>query len=371
MKKSTLYGLVLCLNLLIADVAISAEVTIAVIAPKAGENVSSGQELFKGAELAVNELNANGGLLKQKLDLLTIDDRCDDRLAISTAEMLTLLNSKKVVLVIGPYCTNRYEETSNIYKNAQIFQIIPTAAALHGGDDEAKEQFTLLNNKAQMSADFFAFYNQNFAGLKVGFVYDNTISNGYEETAKELYNAFKRYGKSDRLKFYPYTAQSETSDLAQAFLRDDINLLLISGLAEDTANIIYSAKQQNKNILIFSAKKNLTTKLIDNLGKKANGLYAMELADIKDSLLFTESLVDLRLLGIEPEGLEAYSYAAIKLWGELVKQAKTFDYATLTSTVVKPKLQEKWQAFLIHSGKSRSAKYVIEMYKDNDFKQVY
>lgn len=73
----------------------AADITLAVIAPKAGEYAQSGKELFDGARLAVREINDNGGLNGEKLDMLTIDDRCDDRLAISTAEMLTLLKSKK------------------------------------------------------------------------------------------------------------------------------------------------------------------------------------------------------------------------------------------------------------------------------------
>ena len=75
-----------------------AEVTLAVIAPKSGEYARAGEELFNGAKMAVQEINDNGGLNGEKLDMLTIDDRCDDRLAVSTAEMLTLLKSKKIGL---------------------------------------------------------------------------------------------------------------------------------------------------------------------------------------------------------------------------------------------------------------------------------
>lgn len=371
MKKVLIYILTYLLCFCPWYFAHAADITIAVIAPKAGENAKEGSELFKGAKLAAEEINSSGGLLKQKIDLLTIDDRCDDRLAISTAEMLTLLNSKKVVLVIGPYCINHYEETAEIYKNAEIFQIIPTTEAFHTKDIERKDQMLLLNTKTQMSTDFFNYYNNNFAGLKVGFIYNSDANLGYDETASELHTAFRRYGKANLLKFYPYTAKQDVDDLAQQLKLDDINVILVVGRTNEVTDIIYAAKKQNKNLFVFSNKKNFPPELISDLGKRAAGLYAMELADIKDSLLFTESLVDLLLLGIEPEGLEAYSYVAIKQWSNLIKQNKTFNYKQLLKKIHDAEHQENWQAFLMHSGKANSAKYTIETYKEGDFKQVY
>lgn len=146
----------------------AADITLAVIAPKAGEYAQSGKELFDGARLAVREINDNGGLNGEKLDMLTIDDRCDDRLAISTAEMLTLLKSKKVGLVVGPYCSNRFDEIAGIYERAKIFQIVPTTVAYNAGSAGKKGQILLLGTKAQMSGDFFSFTIVILPGLKSG-----------------------------------------------------------------------------------------------------------------------------------------------------------------------------------------------------------
>ncbi len=369
MKKRLFYILLLCL--FCAPLAFGAEVTVAVIAPKAGENIEAGNELIAGAKLAADELNADGGLLKHKIDLLTIDDRCDDRLAVSTAEMLSLLNSKKIVLVIGPYCAEKYDDIARIYEEGKIFQIVPTTVALHADDTEKKDKFILLNTKTRLSSDFFQFYNNNFAGLKVGFIYDSTLSAGYEETATELQAAFARFGKADLLAFYPYTSHKSEDKIAKRLKDDNINVILIVGRTKYVTPIIEAAKEQNKNLIVFTNKKNLTPELIDDLDEDTNGLYAMDLADIKDSLIFTETLVNLRLSGTSPEGLEAYSYTALKLWSDLVKQTKKFDYSALVKQAKKPEQQEKWQDFLMHSGKADDVKYTIEMYKDGDFKQVY
>lgn len=350
----------------------AADITLAVIAPKAGEYAQSGKELFDGARLAVREINDNGGLNGEKLDMLTIDDRCDDRLAISTAEMLTLLKSKKVGLVVGPYCSNRFDEIAGIYERAKIFQIVPTTVAYNAGSAGKKGQILLLGTKAQMSGDFFQFYNRNFAGLKVGFVYNDKPEDGYSEVAKALYDEFRRFGKGELLKFYALNReQGGMYDLARMMEKDGINVAFVLGENDETVNFIRAAKDVQRSIILFTSKNMVSPDSLKRLGKDAEGLYVMTLPGLKDSLMFTENLVNLRLLGIEPEGLEVYSYVAVKLWGDLVRQVNGFAYEKLAKAANSAALREKWSEFLMHSGSIESSKYIIEMYQNGEFRQVY
>lgn len=349
-----------------------ADITLAIIAPKTGEYAKEGAELFEGARLAAEELNDQGGINGQKIDLLTIDDRCDDRLALSTAQMLTLLKSKTIGLVVGPYCSNRYNEISEIYENAKIFQIVPTTEAYDRGNTNKKGNLLFLGTKEQMSRDFFNFYNNNYAGLNVGFVYDGKKETGYNDVAKSLYDEFRHNGKINLLKFYTLNEEvKDIDDTVETLISDDVHIIFTLGEKEEVSELIYEAKSKDKNMIIFTNKKILPKKELEDLGKKANGLYLIDLPSLKDSLMFTESLVDLRLLGVEPKGLETYSYVAIKLWGDLAKKVKTFNYQRLLSAANDPALKEKWGEFLMHSGSISSAKYIIEQYHKGAFKQVY
>lgn len=360
------------LALLAVGLPAKADITLAVIAPKAGEYAQAGTELFNGARLAIQEINDNGGLNGERLDMLTIDDRCDDRLAISTAEMLTLLKSKKIGLVVGPYCSNRFDEIADIYDKAKIFQIVPTTVTYNAANLDKKGQILLLGTKAQMSGDFFRFYNRNFAGLKVGFVYNDKPENGYAEVAKSLYDEFRRYGKSELLKFYALNReQGGVYDLARSLEEDGVHIAVVLGESDETVNFIDAAKEVNSRLIVFTNKGLISPNALKKLGKDAEGLYVMDLPGLKDSLMFTENLVNLRLLGIEPEGLEVYSYVAVKLWGDLAKQVKGFGYDKLSQAANSAEAQEKWSEFLMHSGSIKSAKYIIEMYQKGEFKQVY
>ena len=369
MKKIKL--ILIITSLLLYPLVGYADITLAVIAPKAGEHAKSGTELFNGAKLAIEEINSNGGLNGEKIDVLTIDDRCDDRLAISTAEMLGLLTSKKIGLVIGPYCSNRFNEIADIYEKAQIFQIVPTTVTYNNANIEKKGRILLLGTQSQMSGDFFKFYNNNFAGIKVGFIYDDNNEDGYSEVAKTLFEEFRRYGKSDLLKFYTLNSNSNTRDITKNIKKDKIGVLFVLADRDDTYNFIENVKDKDENMIIFSTKKMLPEKNLLRLGDDANGIYLMSLPGLKDSLMFTEELVDLRLRGIEPEGLEAYSYVAVKLWGDLVKKVGGFSYKKLSNVANSVEMKEKWSDFLMHSGSFKSSKYTIEQFINGEYKQVY
>ena len=362
----------LCFWQAMAAIPAAAEVTLAVIAPKSGEYARAGEELFNGARLAVQEINDNGGLNGEKLDMLTIDDRCDDRLAVSTAEMLTLLKSKKIGLVVGPYCSNRFDEIAAIYEKGKIFQIVPTTVAYDAGSTDKKGRILLLGTKAQMSGDFFQFYNRNFAGLKVGFIYNDKPEEGYAEVARALYDEFRRFGKSELLKFYALNReQGGAYDLAETLKSDGIEIAVVLGGREETAELFRAAKDVQKRLILFTNKAMVPPETLKNLGEAAEGLYVMGLPELKDSLMFTENLVNLRLHGIEPKGLEAYSYVAVKLWSDLAREVEGFAYEALAKAANSEALKEKWGEFLLHSGSIGASKYIIEEYRDGGFKQVY
>ncbi|MBQ8750748.1 MAG: amino acid ABC transporter substrate-binding protein [Alphaproteobacteria bacterium] len=366
-KKFTI-NILLALSLLIPHIAL-ANVTIAVIAPKAGKYKKQGDELFNGAKLAINEINDNGGLNGKKLDILTIDDRCDDRLAISTAQMLSLINSKKIALVVGPYCSNKFDEIASIYETSKIFQIVPTTVAYNSGDIDKKGQIMFLGTKSQMSDDFFKFYNQNFAGLKTAFIYDDNKEDGYADVAKSLFDEFKRYGKSELLKFYTLNSDTNIQDLNQTLTKDRINISFILSKKDLTTDFIQQIK--DPNMIIFTAKNMLSPTFFKNHEKNNNIIYLLALKSFKDTLMFTENLVDLRLHGIEPKGIEVYSYASVKLWSDIAKNIKDFDYDKLSKNANSEELKEKWSEFMMHTGSLKSSKYIIEMYNNGEFKQVY
>ena len=101
-----------------------ADIPLAVVGPMTGDNATFGAQMKAGAEMAVADLNAAGGLLGQKLDLAIGDDACDPRQARDVANQVV---SRGVKLVAGHYCSGSSIPASEVYHEANVIQISPAS----------------------------------------------------------------------------------------------------------------------------------------------------------------------------------------------------------------------------------------------------
>ena len=65
-----------------------AEVLIGVAGPMTGQLAWIGEQMQRGAEMAVADINAAGGVLGQQVRLITADDFCDPEQAVAAAQKL-------------------------------------------------------------------------------------------------------------------------------------------------------------------------------------------------------------------------------------------------------------------------------------------
>ena len=65
-----------------------ADVLIGMAGPITGKEAWLGEQFQRGAELAVAELNAAGGVLGRKVELITADAFCDPEQAVAAARKL-------------------------------------------------------------------------------------------------------------------------------------------------------------------------------------------------------------------------------------------------------------------------------------------
>src|SRR3546814_8613767 len=56
-------------------------IAIATVAPITGQYATFGEQMKRGLEMAVSDLNANGGVLGQKIQGIVEDDACDPKQA--------------------------------------------------------------------------------------------------------------------------------------------------------------------------------------------------------------------------------------------------------------------------------------------------
>ena len=350
-----------------------AKITVALIAPMAEDFRQQGAEITQGVERAIEEINRDGGLLKKKISLLKIDDQCSDSIAVSTAQMLSLLKDKqRVSLVIGPYCANAFETVADIYASAKIFQIIPTAVNFAQAKTIKKGLVKMLGYTNQEAKDFFAFYNGHFAGDRVAIVYNKKNGESASEAAA-IVEEFQKHGKSVVLKQYDYqTTDKDYNELAEKIFDDEMKMAFLLGSSANIRKMAYALKREDENFVLFTNKYKAGEKFFDTLGDYADGTYFMELKGTVDDPEFAETLVKLRLSGFEAEGLSLYGYSAVKLWQNLVQKAKSFDYDKLSNAVNNKTIRTEFGYKMFHNGAPKTNEsYAVYRYKDGGFTKVY
>lgn len=87
-------------------------ILIGIQVPTTGSEATYGQDMFNAAELAAEEINANGGLLGREVELVTGDSACDPQQSVNAAGNLV---SRDVVGIVGGYCSGATMPTLNTY----------------------------------------------------------------------------------------------------------------------------------------------------------------------------------------------------------------------------------------------------------------
>ncbi len=350
-----------------------ADVNIAVIAPKAGEYKKFGDELISGVETAVNEINDRGGLAGEKINLITVDDQCDDRIAVSTAQMMAVSSSRrdKMSLVVGPFCPNAFGEVSDIYAKAEIFQIIPTTVSRREAQHRHKGLVKMVGYKERQAHDFFAYYQKTFPNQKVALVYDGDMR-PVVEVAAALQEEFRKNDQAYNLKTFNFRNYDNIASLSAEILNSEIKIAYIMGQPEEISQLARGLKREHKYFVVFTNRYQSDETYNRILGDLAEGSYFMALPSLKDNPAFTETLVRLRLLGVEPEGLSVYGYSAVRLWEELVEQSESFDYEKLAEALKSGKFPAAWGDAAYNDGNPEdSLPYGIYRLYGGEYTQVY
>ncbi len=119
MKKGVILAAagLLALGLADAGPARAAEITIGAQVPTSGSEAPYGIDMLNAIRMAAGEINAKGGVLGEKIDILPGDSACDPQAAVNAASKLV---SQGVTGVVGGYCSGATLPTLKVYGDAHV-----------------------------------------------------------------------------------------------------------------------------------------------------------------------------------------------------------------------------------------------------------
>jgi branched-chain amino acid transport system substrate-binding protein len=297
--------------------AAQAQIKIGVAGPLTGSNAAFGTQLKVGADLAVADINAKGGLMGKKIVETVVDDACDPKQAVTAANQLV---ADGVVLVDGHFCSASSIPASKVYADNGIVEISPASTNPQYTDDASSNLIFRTcgrdDQQGKVAAEYIA---KHFKGLKVAVLDDNsTYGKGIGDQVRM--NLAKlgvpvTYSTS-------YTAgDKDYSALISRMKQAGIQLVYIGGYYADSGLIMREGATQAFTPQYFSEDAAVTSALWQVAGPSAEGMLMTFPPPAEKEPSAAAAVAELTAAKEDPTGYVLYSYATIQIWAEAAKKA--------------------------------------------------
>jgi len=311
---------------------VRAEVVIAVVGPISGQLAPLGEQVRRGAEMAVKDLNLQGGVLNKKVSLIVSDDACDPARAVKVARNLA---NKKVNFVAGHLCSSSSISASAVYAENGILMISPvstspalTDAAFNKG---WKNVFRVSGRDDAQGIVAGKFIASKFKGQKVAIIHDMTdYGKGLAEKARE--NLRAAGGKE--VLYEAYTpGKKDYSKLISRMKATGVTAFYLGGHHVEAGLMIRQAHEQDYKPRLISGDVLVTEEFWKISGPAGEGTIMTYLPDQRKKLESRDVVARFRKQKFDPEGYTLYAYAAVQVWAEAAKRAKSLKMAAISNAI--------------------------------------
>ena len=333
--------------------AAQADITIAVAGPMTGDLAAFGEQLRRGSEMAVKDINAAGGVNGEQIKLEIGDDQCDPKQARQVANDLV---AKGVVFVAGHFCSGSSIPASDIYKEGKILQITPASTNPKLTDDAAAKGnttvFRTCGRDDVQGATVGAYILKNNKNGKIAILHDKSpYGKGVADETKKAIN-------KGGLKETMYEAYNDTDKdftaLINKMKQAKIDIIVLGGYHTAGALMIKQAREQGLAAKMMGFDSLETAEFAQLGGAATDGVLMSFPPKAEDDPKNAALVKKFRDAKYNPEGYTLFSYAAVKAWAEAAKKAKATDAAAVAAA--------------LRSGKYDSAVGVLEFDQKGDIK---
>src|SRR5437762_3176018 len=269
--KYLFHSVILAAALTMAAGAANAQnMPIAVVGPITGSNAALGEEMRRGAKMAVADINAKGGVLGKKLNLVIRDDAGDPRQAVAAANDVV---GKKVVFVAGHYCSSSSIPASAVYNEAGVLQMTPASTNPALTDDAAKKGwnnvFRACGRDDVQGGTAGKYLADRFKGKNVAIVHDKTAyGKGIADETKKAMNAA---GLNEAMYEAITAGDKDFSALISKMKQANIDVIYFGGYQTEAGLIVRQARDQGLKAQFIGADALVTEEFWKITGAAGEG----------------------------------------------------------------------------------------------------
>jgi branched-chain amino acid transport system substrate-binding protein len=289
---------------------------IAVVGPVTGQYASFGAQMKNGGEMAVEDINAAGGVLGKKLDLDIGDDACDPKQAVAVANQMT----------------GSSIPASKVYAESNMVQISPASTNPAFTDDRAGPNiYRVCGRDDQQGGVAGKYLASHFADKNIAIIDDKTAyGKGLAEETRKAMNAA---GKQEVLTESYTAGEKDYSALVSKLKQANVDVLYLGGYHTEAGLIVRQMRDQGMATILMGGDALITQEYWSITGPAGEGTLMTFSPDPRKNPAAAEVVKRFKDKGIEPEGYVLYTYAAIQVWKQAAEKAKSTESAEVVKAL--------------------------------------
>jgi len=327
MTRITTLGLAVGAAIAFASAA-QADIKMAVTGPLTGPNAAFGAQLKNGVEQAVEDINAAGGILGQKIVLSYGDDVSDPKQGVSLANKFS---GDGVKYVVGPFNSGVTMPSSEVYQENGILEITPSATNPKITERGMWNIFRTCGRDDQQGEVAGKYILGKFKGKKIAVVHDKTTYG--QGLADETKKAMNKGGLKEVLYEGVNVGEKDYSALVSKIKASGADLVYWGGLHTEGGLIVRQMRDQGLKAPMMSGDGITTDEFASIGGPGVEGTLMTYGPDARNNAAAKDVVAKFRAKKFEPEAYTLYSYAAVQVIKQAAEQAKSLDPKKVSETI--------------------------------------
>jgi branched-chain amino acid transport system substrate-binding protein len=319
MRKMLLTGVALGLGLAFSGAA-NAQIKLGVGGPITGPNATFGAQLKNGAEQAAEDINAAGGIMGQKIQVVVGDDVSDPKQGVSVANKFS---GEGVKMVVGHFNSGVSIPASEVYQESGIIQITPASTNPRFTERNMWNTFRTCGRDDQQGAVAGAYLASKFKGKKVAIIDDKTPYG--KGLADETRKAMNGKGLKETMSESINTGEKDYSALVSKIKQANVDVVYFGGLHTEAGLIIRQMRDQGVKAPLMGGDGIVSAEFVSIAGPGAEGTLMTFSPDPRKNPNAKDAVAKFKAKNIDPEAYTLYAYAAVQILKAAAEQAKTTD----------------------------------------------
>jgi branched-chain amino acid transport system substrate-binding protein len=298
------------------------DLNVAVVGPITGQYAAFGEQMRRGAEMAVIDINAKGGVLGRKLKIAVGDDACDPKQAVNVANQMA---NNGVHFIDGHYCSGSSIPASSVYAENGMLQISPASTNPKLTDDAAEKGWNNVfrvcgrdDAQGRVAGRYIA---EHFKGKAVAVLHDKSpYGKGLADETKKAMNAA---GLKEAMYEATNADDKDFSALISKMKQANVVLIYLGGYHTEAGLLVRQSREQGLNAPLMSGDALATDEFWTITGAAGEGSMMTFPPEPRNLPTAQAVVAEFKKQGYEPEGYTLFTYAAMQVYAGAVAKAKS------------------------------------------------